>query len=307
VLLFHDAFAWLAQIAMFVLLGLLSFPTRILHSAGTGLLLAAVLMLVARPVAVCACLLPFRFRARELAFVSWAGLRGAIPIVLAIYPLLLGVPDGGRLFDVVFFVVLVSAAVQGWSLPLVGRALGLPRETEGPPPVSLEITSLRQINGDIVEYVATPATGLAGRTVRELALPPDAVVAMVARGQRIIPPRGSTRIDVGDHVFFVVTPEARPALATIVARGRTGEALPTDVEFPLRGNATVADLRDVYGIEVPEDPDTTLDELLRARLGERLDVGRGLELGPVKLRVRGMTGGHIEQVGLSIVGEGASE
>ena len=227
----------------------------------------------------------------------------AIPIVLAIYPLLLGVPDGGRLFDVVFFVVLVSAAVQGWSLPLVGRALGMPRETEGPPPVSLEITSLRQVNGDIVEYVATPATGLVGRTVRELALPPDAVVAMVARGQRIIPPRGSTRINAGDRVFFVVTPEARPALEAIVARGHTGQPLPADVEFPLRGNATVADLRDVYGIEVPEDPHTTLDELLRARLGERLDIGRGVELGAVKLRVREMNRGHVEQVGLSIVAE----
>ncbi len=300
VLLFHDALAWLAQIAMFVVLGLLSSPSRLLHAAGTGLLLAAVLVLLARPLAVLVSLAPFRFRLPEIAFVSWAGLRGAIPIILATYPLLLGVPGAARLFDVVFFVVLVSAIVQGWGLPLVGRLLGLERETNRPPPVSLEITSLRHADGDIVEFVATPATALPGRTVRELALPPEAVVAMIARGERIIPPRGSTRIQPDDRVFFVVTPKARPLLDAVVARGQVGE-LPADVEFPLRGTTTVADLLDIYGLELPDAPETTLDELLRERLGPRLAVGRGVELGAVKLRVRELAGGKVDQVALSVL------
>lgn len=307
VLIFHDALAWLAQIAMFVVLGLLSFPSRILHSAAPGLVVAAILVLVARPAAVFACLSPFRFSVRDMLFVSWAGLRGAVPIILATYPLLSGVPGAGALFDVVFFVVLISAVVEGWSLPLVGRALGLPRATDQPPPVSLEITSLRQVNGDIVEFVATPATALSGRTVRELALPPDAVVAMIARGQQVIPPRGSTRIEPEDRVFFVVTPEARPILDTVVARGRTDGPLPADVEFPLRGSATVGDLRDMYGVDIPEEEGTSLDSLLRARLAGRLAVGRGVRFGPVKLRVRSLADGNVDQVGLSIVAPAESD
>ncbi len=306
VLIFHDALAWLAQIAMFVVLGLLSFPSRILHSAAPGLVVAAVLVLLARPVAVFACLAPFRFSVRDMLFVSWAGLRGAVPIILATYPLLAGVPRASALFDVVFFVVLISAVVEGWSLPLVGRALGLPREAEAPPPVSLEITSLRQVNGDIVEFVATPATALPGRTVRELALPPDTVVAMIARGQRVIPPRGSTRIEPDDRVFFVVTPEARPILDTVVARGATAAPLPADVEFPLRGSATVGDLREMYGVDIPEADDTTLDALLRTRLADHLAVGRGVGFGPVKLRVRSLVDGQVDQVGLSIAAPGES-
>lgn len=306
ILLFHDALAWLAQIAMFVVLGLLSFPSRLLHTAGSGLLLAAVLVVAARPLAALVSLAPFRFRLPEIAFVSWAGLRGAIPIILATYPLLLGVPGASRLFDGVFFVVLVSAIVQGWSLPLVGRLLGLERETDRPPPVSLEITSLRHADGDIVEFVASAGTALPGRTIRELALPPEAVVAMIARGERIIPPRGSTRIEPDDRVFFVVTSEARPLLDTVVARGRAG-ALPTDAEFPLRGTATVADLLDVYGVALPGAPETTLAELLRDRLGPRLAVGRGVDFGPVKLRVRELAGGVVDQVGLSIVATAPDE
>ncbi len=113
ILLFHDGAAWLAQVCMFVLLGTLSFPSRLLHVAGPGLLITAVLVFVARPLAVAAALLPFRFNAREIAFVSWAGLKGAVPIVLGIFPLLLGLPGGEAVFDVVFFVVLVSALLQG--------------------------------------------------------------------------------------------------------------------------------------------------------------------------------------------------
>src|SRR5690606_881855 len=103
VLRFHDAAAWLSQISMFVLLGLLSFPSRLQDVAGEGLVVAATLTFVARPLAVVLVLVLFRFTLRELAFLSWVGLKGAVPIVLGMYPLLFGVPDGAVLFDVVFF------------------------------------------------------------------------------------------------------------------------------------------------------------------------------------------------------------
>ncbi len=210
VLRFHDATAWLAQIAMFVLLGLLSFPSRLREVALAGLAVAAVLTFVARPVAVGLLLLPFRFSPREVLFVSWVGLKGAVPIVLAMFPLLMGVPDGGVMFDVVFFVVILSALTQGWSLPWLARKLRLQAPPRPEPAVTLELASIGAMHGaELVDYPVTPETPFANHLVRELGFPQEAVVAMVARGQQVIPPRGSTRVLPGDHVFVVLQPSAR--------------------------------------------------------------------------------------------------
>ena len=176
ILLFHNGAAWLAQIVMFVLLGLLAFPSRLAEVAGPGLLISAALIFVARPVTVFGLLLPFRFNVRELTFDLWVGLKGAVPIVLATYPLIWGLPSGGVLFDAVFFVVLVSAITQGWTLPPFARALGLEEPPRPEPPVALEISSLRDVEADIVEYVIQPESRGAGRAIRELALPDGVVV-----------------------------------------------------------------------------------------------------------------------------------
>jgi cell volume regulation protein A len=122
---FHDAIAWLMQISMFVLLGLLVHPSRIPSVALPALAIAAVLMLVARPIAVVLTLLPFRMPVREVGFVSWVGLRGAAPIILATFPVAAGVPGGEQLFVVVFFVVFTSVLVQGTSIPFAAKALGI--------------------------------------------------------------------------------------------------------------------------------------------------------------------------------------
>ena len=156
ILLFHDAAAWLAQIILFVMLGLLSFPSRLLAVAGPALAVAAVLILVARPLAVALALIPFRFAPRETAFVSWVGLKGAVPITLATFPLLAGVDGASGLFDVVFFVVLVSAVTQGWSLPVVARWLTIGRPAEAAPPLSVELHALRHVDGDVVDYTVAP-------------------------------------------------------------------------------------------------------------------------------------------------------
>ena len=134
IFLFHDAVAWLSQIALFVMLGMLSFPTRLLAVAGPALAVALVLIVVARPLSVALVALPFRFTPRETGFLAWGGLKGAVPITLATFPLTAGVEGGAFLFDVVFFVVLVSALTQGWSLPAVARRLGLalPAEPAAP-------------------------------------------------------------------------------------------------------------------------------------------------------------------------------
>ena len=302
ILLALDGAAWLAQIAMFVMLGLLSFPSRLLDVAGAGLIVAAATIFLARPAAVILSVLPFRYSAKELLFLSIGGLKGAVPIVLATYPLLLGLPDAEGLFDVVFFVVLASALVQGWSMPTFARVLDL---NEPQPPraaVSLEITSLGDVDADIVEYTVSPESPVIGRAVRELALPDEAVIAMIVRQDRLIPPRGSTRIRPGDHVFFVINPRVRPLVEGLFVHGRdTARSLSEGAEFPLRGSATLADLRDIYGLTIEgEEEDRTLDEILRERLGDRLEVGRGVSLGPFKVRVRELADGAVQSVGLVV-------
>ncbi|MDZ4820485.1 MAG: potassium/proton antiporter, partial [Planctomycetota bacterium] len=177
--MFHDAMAWLAQIVMFVILGLLCYPSRLLENGWKALLIGVVLIFVARPLAVFICGAPFRFSMKELTFLSWVGLKGAVPITLATFPLMLRTADvplqAELLFDTVFFIVVVSAAVQGTSLAPVARWLGLERPVEPESPVSLEISSLKNVDGEIVDYTVNQDSRAAGRMVKELALPEGVV------------------------------------------------------------------------------------------------------------------------------------
>jgi potassium/hydrogen antiporter len=306
--LFHDGFAWIAQMVMFIVLGLLSTPSQLVRVAPEGLLVALVLVVVARPVAVVALMAPFRFRPGELAFLSWAGLKGAVPIILATYPLLFGVPQAMTLFNVVFFVVLISAVTQGWTLRLVAERLGVQAPPRPESPIALEITSLRHIEGDIVDFTVTDTSRAAGRRLRDLALPEGAVVALITRDDEVIPPRGSTHILSGDHVFVVLRPETR-ALVNRVFGSRTGTEVPVSLaaEFPLQGTTTVADLQDFYGIEMEAPPTATLDRILRERLGGAPEVGDVVRVGIICLRIREMIEDQIEWVGLSVVGEAEGE
>ena len=305
---FHDAAAWLSQILMFVVLGLLSFPSRLIAVAPQALLIGAVLILVARPLAVAPLLLPFRFSPREVLFISWVGLKGAVPITLATFPLLFGTPAASQTFDVVFFVVVLSALVQGWSLPTVARWLGLEEESEVTPPVTLEISSLQHVEGDIVDYSISRDSRAAGRTVKQLALPAGVVIALVSRDDKLVPPQGSTRLEAGDHVIVILKPAVRPLVDRIFARsGAAQSQLPAAVEFPLRGTTTVAEVWDMYGIEVSADPLETLSDAIRKRLGDGAAEGAVLACGEIALRVRKISpGGAIEQVGMILEREYSS-
>jgi len=306
---FHDAAAWLSQILMFVVLGLLSFPSRLIAVAPQALLIGAVLILVARPLAVAPLLLPFRFSPREVLFISWVGLKGAVPITLATFPLLFGTPAASQTFDVVFFVVVLSALVQGWSLPTVARWLGLEEESEVTPPVTLEISSLQHVEGDIVDYSISRDSRAAGRTVKQLALPAGVVIALVSRDDKLVPPQGSTRLEAGDHVIVILKPAVRPLVDRVFARsGAAQSQLPAAVEFPLRGTTTVAEVWDMYGIEVSADPLETLSDAIRKRLGDGAAEGAVLACGEIALRVRKISpGGTIEQVGMILEREHLSD
>ena len=271
ILLFHDAAAWLSQIVMFVVLGLLSFPSRLVDVAWHGLVIGVVLMLAARPLAVMPFLFPFGYNWRESIFVSWVGLKGAVPITLATFPLMFGTPHASLMFDVVFFVVVLSAIVQGSSLSYIARRLGLEIPVETTPPLTLEISSLRHVEGDIVDYTVGKDSRAAGRQVKDLALPDGVVIAIVARDDQIIPPQGKTQIQAGDHVIVVLRPATRQLVDQAFANraDRSVEEL-AGLEFPLRGTTTVAELEDMYGIVMDTARELTLDKAIHQRLGGSL-------------------------------------
>lgn len=210
--LFIDGLAWMGQITMFVVLGLLSTPTEILPVAGQGIVIAAVLILVARPLATLPLLWPFGFSWREQALIAWVGLKGAVPIILATFPLLFGLEDARLIFNVVFFVVLVSAILQGSTLAFFATKLGLREEKAPAPAVSLELMALRNVNADVVDYTIPSDSRLVGTAVRDLRLPDGAVLAMIARGDQLIAPRGGTELRSGDHLFVIARSDVRQML-----------------------------------------------------------------------------------------------
>ncbi|MDY0166825.1 MAG: potassium/proton antiporter [Thermoguttaceae bacterium] len=302
--LFHDASAWLAQIVMFVVLGLLSFPSRLVAVSLQGLLIGLVLILIARPVSVALTLPWFRFNRRELLFLSWVGLKGAVPITLATFPLLAGIPQAQLLFDVVFFVVVLSALVQGWTLPVLARWLGLERPAEPASPVRLEIMSLRDVEGEVVDYAVGANSRAAGRLVRELALPEGAVIALIVRQHQVIPPHGKTRIEAGDHAILVLRREILPLVTQVFSETEGDrDAIPRLTEFPLRPNVRVGELEEAYDIEMKVRPEWTLAEALRSRLEpQQVQPGSMVQFGPIALHVRSVSaGGEIEQVGMVIL------
>jgi cell volume regulation protein A len=213
----HDALAWLAQLAMFLMLGLLVVPSALVPVWDEGLETAAVLALIARPAAVLLSLLPFRFEMRERLFISWVGLRGAVPIILATYPVLRGVPHATEIFNVVFFIVLANAIVQGGSVAWLARRWKLAEDASVPPPASIELVSRREYGGTFEWLYVYDGTADAGVLVRDLPLPHDCLLTLLLRGREVVPPHGDTRLEPGDHVCMFSTHEHRALLSLLFA------------------------------------------------------------------------------------------
>ncbi len=303
---FHDATAGLGPIQMFILLGMLSFPSRLVEVWIAGLSIAAVLMFVARPVAVFLCLLGSRFDFREKLLLSWVGLKGAVPITLAIFPLMANIEGAATIFNVVFFVVLISAVLQGSTLKSVATALGLDVTPRPEPPVTLEISSLYDVDADIVDYYIEPETLAAGKAVRDLALPHDVVIALIVRNRESRLPKGSSRIEAGDHVIVVVRQEVRQAVDRIFSRSRRKErsgSSGVEIEFPLRTRVRVGDVEEAYDVRLDDDADLTLEEWLKRRAsGERFRLGEAIDGERVRFRVRELSSdGELTTVSMRLI------
>jgi potassium/hydrogen antiporter len=205
---FHDAIAWLMQISMFVLMGLLVFPSNLIPVAGQSVLVATVLMLIARPVAVLLTLMPFRVPFREVAFVSWVGLRGATPIILATFPVVAGIPDAHTIFNVVFFVVLLSVLAQGTTIPHAAQRLGVAAPFVGRDHYTFDAIISGDEGHGLRQLTIVKGAPAVGRSVVSLGLPAGVLLVLIYRGGQIIMPQGGTTLEVGDRVLLLAQDDA---------------------------------------------------------------------------------------------------
>lgn len=232
---FHQGVAWVAQIAVFLTLGLLVFPSRLDEVWLEGTVIGVVSIALARPLAVFVATTLDSFDVRERLVLGWAGLRGAVPVVLATFPVIAGVAGSERLFDIVFFAVVLSTIVQGATVEPLARLLGVTTSVPALPRPVGDTGALRRLNAELIEWRVEPGDAIVGRRIRDLGLPrDDAVVTLVLRGREGLPPRGSTVIEGGDYLTIVVRREAATLMPALLEfwRGGEGGADPSSSPLP---------------------------------------------------------------------------
>jgi potassium/hydrogen antiporter len=302
VVVFLDAVTWLAQIVMFVLLGLLVWPMRLFENIFPALAVAVVLMFIARPAAVFACLAPFRFTWREKAFISWVGLRGAVGIFLASIPLLIGLPNAHLYFDVAFVVVLTSLLVQGWTIAAAARRLHIALPRVDPLPRRVELDLPGQLEQEIVGY---PVAANSPYLKRGL-LPSWARPTLVVREQKILSPQESQPVRPGDYVYVLAPPEKAQALDRFFVDMPPPAAPDPRLlgDFFVSGGVTLGALSDIYGLSIaPEAGEITLADYFAEELKRRPKQGDVVPLGPIALVAHRVTDGRLASVGLRLAQE----
>lgn len=193
-----------SHVVLFLMLGLLVNPGELLVSWQTGVLIALALIFIARPVAVFLITPFWKYSFKGMVFMCWGGLKGAVPIVLGTYPLVAGLPEGRLIFNIVFFVVLLSALVQGATMDIVAKKLGLLSGTKRAPVHTVELVSLAECDFEMLQFEVSEASHLIGKTLLELDLPKDNLITVIVRGKEIIAPRGDTKIRAGDILHILV-------------------------------------------------------------------------------------------------------
>ena len=200
---FHEGIAWLMQITMFLTLGLLVFPSHLLSVVGSGILTSLFLIFVARPVSVFITTSPWQMDLRDKVMVSWVGLRGAAPIVLATFPLLAGIPQADTIFNLVFFIVITSSLLHGTSIPYVARWLGVSAPIQDPPRLAMSLGDGCKSGNDLIELTLPPEAEVMGKQIVDIGLPPGTLIIMIEKGSDRFVPCGSTILEEGDHLLIL--------------------------------------------------------------------------------------------------------
>jgi potassium/hydrogen antiporter len=299
VVAFLDAATWLAQIGMFLLLGLLAWPARLPQHALAALAVALTLMLVARPLAVFLCLAPFRFSWREKLFMSWVGLRGAVGIFLASIPLLVGLPNAQLYFDVGFVVVLASLLVQGWTIAAAAHRLHIALPRADPLPRRVELDLPGQLSQELVGY----AVHANNPYLRRRIVPSWAKLMLVVRNERVLTASEAADIREGDHVYFLAPPEKAQALDRFFVDMPPPAAPDPRLlgDFFVGGNATLGALAEIYGLTIaPNHAGMTLADHIAEELGHAARPNDVLALGPITLVVQKVVDGRAVNIGLQL-------
>jgi potassium/hydrogen antiporter len=299
-----DGMAWLAQSGMFLLLGLLVKPAEVLEIAGPALAVALFLMLIGRPVAVVLCLLPFRFNGKEVAFISWVGLRGAVPIVMAMFPLLAGLEGAKLIFNVAFMVVLASLLLQGTSVPLVARLLGISMPARAEPILRAQLRGSGDTAFELVQFEIGAGSAMLGAAPTTLVLPPDVRIVSVSRNAELFRPEDIDALKKQDIVAAIAPEAALDRLGELFhqheRRGRSMREFYGD--FVLDGNASLADVAALYGnvAEHPELQVHTLGAAIEKKLRRAPVEGDSIVACGLLLTVRTMEGRNVTTVGMKL-------
>jgi len=295
----NDAATWLAQIIMFLVLGLLVTPSKLLTYALPAGAIALFLLVVARPVAVWLCMTPFGFNWREKTFVSWVGLRGAVSIFLAAIPTLSGVEYADLYFNVAFVVVLVSLLVQGWTLTLAARKLNLALPRMSAPVQRFELDLPGQLALEMVGYpVLADSAVMNGGAVPAWARP-----AFVIRKQNIVTPAQAGALRTGDYAYFLAPPERATRLDQLFAAHAEllGSDEPFFGEFAFPGDVKLKDVVAFYALPIDAaTADLTIADLFASRFDNKPDVGDHLPIGGAVLIAREVDDDRVKRAGLQL-------
>jgi cell volume regulation protein A len=299
VIAFLDAATWLAQIVMFLLLGLLAWPETLPQTLVPGLVIAAGLMLVARPAATFLCLVPFRFSWREKAFISWVGLRGAVSIFLASIPLLVHLPNAQLYFNIGFVVVLVSVLVQGWSIGLAAQIFHIALPRHDPLPRRVELDLPGQLAQELVGY----SLGENNPYLRRRLKPTWAKLMLVVRKEKVLSAEEAGIIREGDHVYLLAPPEKAQALDRFfVDMPAPAEPDPNLLgDFQVPGEANMGALAEVYGQPIAEgERNITVSDYFARRIGNVTRKTDVVTLGAVALVATHVVEGRVVTAGLRL-------